>query len=388
MNVKVKVFAFTYFLFGFYLSTFLPTYFNVDIKSVIVFYRISVVVLAVLMFLVYRQHKKMTVYLLSLLLFFGFYLIKVFYYTNFTNQNFNLPPNYFYFYSIGIVILPMLVFYSCFDDVSTDKLLNFAFYPLFFTSALSLIFNYTNLITGIARVNGNEHINTLSYGYFSIALVILSYFRLYNRSSILFLSVCGICFGLLNMVLSGSRGPLVSLIIIVLLVVFVFDKNRRYRNVKITLATTVLIALSVYIYRNTELLVVERFSDSFNQLNGPQTATRIILWREAYFEFANNIIWGGSIELPHNAIYPHQILLEILMSTGLLGFLLFSFPFLKGIKTAIHLLREQSQYSWLALLYIHFFIMMMFSFSMISVGMFWYLMVFLLGFNNQKAVKL
>ena len=51
----------------------------------------------------------------------------------------------------------------------------------------------------------------------------------------------------------------------------------------------------------------------------------------------NNPVLGGSIEV--SGIYPHNIILEVLMSTGIIGFMLFVYLFI----TAFLFLKKKSK---------------------------------------------
>ncbi len=58
------------------------------------------------------------------------------------------------------------------------------------------------------------------------------------------------------------------------------------------------------------------------------------LWSMAYEEFKHHPFFGGRVEV--SGIYPHNVFLELLMATGIFGFLLFLIilfkSFIRGIR--------------------------------------------------------
>jgi len=128
--------------------------------------------------------------------------------------------------------------------------------------------------------------------------------------------------------LTGSRGPLLGLIIGVLSVVII----RLHINIKTLLSIIIVILLIIFIiglFIPQEILGRITTSDDAGKITA---AIRLLANIEALRYFANNVVFGigfGSFkfggEIFDIILYPHNIFTEILSETGIIGFILFMY---------------------------------------------------------------
>lgn len=136
---------------------------------------------------------------------------------------------------------------------------------------------------------------------------------------------------------SGSRGPLLSVIVALLFVfISVFDINngfvmfKNYWN-KILLVSILVIGLSLGLYSNGLLdTTTERLALLLNIYDmGDSASTRISLYNDAISLWIDNPVWGVGIGgfpilagYSDERVYPHNLVLEVLVEMGLIGFIL------------------------------------------------------------------
>ena len=150
-----------------------------------------------------------------------------------------------------------------------------------------------------------------------------------------------------------------------------------------------LIILTGMIYLSEKMgssLIDRMTSTSSDMAEGNDSAVRTIMWGNAFNQFANNPIMGDRLKLDGFDIYPHNILFEILQSTGFLGFIPFIILIIKVFSKSFSILKYAPQYSWISVLFIQCFTQNMFSGSIFSAS--WLMMsmaiVFAFARNENK----
>jgi O-antigen ligase len=130
----------------------------------------------------------------------------------------------------------------------------------------------------------------------------------------------------MGMLPTGSRGPLLILILVLLIRIILYLKEKYPGRGYLVLLVVVLILVSVIIYQDFFTRGSENILEEHN------VRVRIDLYREAFADFMNNPISGsgsGSFNYQiHN--YPHNIILELLAETGLIGLILFFYALKPG----------------------------------------------------------
>ena len=129
-------------------------------------------------------------------------------------------------------------------------------------------------------------------------------------------------------ILTGSRGPLMALIVAVFY--FIFSKY-RFNFVKIIALFLSVILILLILYSFVPQDIIERILNTSN--SGKITVViRLLAYIEAINNFKDSILRGigfGSYKFGGEffgaLIYPHNVFMEMLAETGLLGFLLFIF---------------------------------------------------------------
>jgi O-antigen ligase len=203
-------------------------------------------------------------------------------------------------------------------------LISFFFSILLFHYMFSSIEFYTRL--------GTEKVNPIAIGsfYTSAILFFLSGIIHVGSTNIpRIISLAIIVISIFIVFLSQSRGPVLGL----MLALPLFARKSKKTILVITILSVPVLFLT-YIYFLD--LLSTNLVDTYILVGGDQDVSanvRYDLYGHAWQIFLDNPILGGNIIVPEYNFYTHNIFLDILISTGLIGFLvllpIFLIPVLK-----------------------------------------------------------
>lgn len=259
---------------------------------------------------------------------------------------------FYYFQNLFILLLiPIALIAFDLNKAHLEYLKQVFFkYSLFFILLLFILLPFSEP----GRL-GFERLNPISIALYLGAGIIIAA----NSNIKIFIKLIHIFLSLYLMILSGSRGPLLAL----LLCLFMFFLFRSSTKVKIALGGVFLFFIAVFIRFVQDIIAIAPALARFNPTSDAgymSVGIRLEQYMSAIDIFTDNIFFGGSLlEQAHN-YYPHNLFLELAMSTGLVGIiivlLLASFTVIKAWKL------PDSQ-KWINFLTLYFFLSMMFSAS-------------------------
>lgn len=132
------------------------------------------------------------------------------------------------------------------------------------------------------------------------------------------------------MALTGSKGPILALFITMIICFLVFQKSTK-SSTKVTSIgmLLILILLSVIVFYLLPDTIIARLSN-VDIDNQKTSIVRLLAMMEGLKNFAQNVIFGlgfGSYKFETvifgELVYPHNIFIEFLSETGLIGFAIF-----------------------------------------------------------------
>jgi O-antigen ligase len=123
--------------------------------------------------------------------------------------------------------------------------------------------------------------------------------------------------------LGSSRGSVVALLLSIPLFIVFFPFKQK---VKFVLVSILLVPIISFAISFTGSSIVERILNTKEDKGGG----RNVLWDSAINHFSEHPIIGGKIEI--GGIYPHNLILETLMATGVLGLFLILPVIIKGFQ--------------------------------------------------------
>jgi O-antigen ligase len=289
-------------------------------------------------------------------LFWGIYITRLFADTIVSPMPLRLPIEEYYLQVFGLVLFPTIAFFA----VLKPEECRLAIFATLIVSVLACLANYylaiDVLLSGSIYRLGTETLNPISFGYLGATVVLLASFALLRLSlqglqGKIFM-LCSIAIGLLAVGLAGSRGPLAALVITILvLLVYTLRQNTARRAAALTVFLVVFAWIALPYVVEMGSGIVERVEATGSGAD-PSDEDRIWLWTGAWSIFLDHPVVGSGIE-PHSlGFYPHNVVLEGFMATGILGGSLLLLMLLYAAKIAIGLLQSRSEYGWIGLLYI------------------------------------
>jgi O-antigen ligase len=113
--------------------------------------------------------------------------------------------------------------------------------------------------------------------------------------------------------------------------------------------------------------------------------SRLDLWQSAWEDFLDHPLTGRAMEGRYD-IYPHNLLIESFMATGMFGGGAFLWALLLGLRAAFRLIGRSSEYGWIGFLFIQMTVYGCFSGSLWSLSGFWYMLAAVLVYGHGACV--
>ncbi|MBU0743762.1 MAG: O-antigen ligase family protein [Gammaproteobacteria bacterium] len=366
---------------GFGLVSFLPDVVGVDSRVVTVPFRLFVLLLSLGIILAALLQRKMCFNMgfKLFIVFWMFYLLRVFFYFLSPDLEIEHFAERYLLFAVVVSVIPSLAFFACIREVFLRRI------EVILYSCLSLIVIVSILLylrsgVPVDRLTGNSAQNPIEFGHISVSLIFLSLLFIFEgKGSFSFkkiVSLIMLFFGIGGLVLSASRGPLMSLIVVIV-ALLIFSKKRitspKLANLFfLFIVLVILIPIVVSVAQNQGVFVahvfdlpwVETFSSSALDI-------RIVLWKAGLKVFLNNPIFGDFFSF-FGFEYPHNIVIEAFSSAGIFMGIMLIVLIIHGVTRAIRLIKLGINTQWLGLLYLQFLIGSMFSGSLCTSDHFWY----------------
>jgi O-antigen ligase len=381
------------------------TYVNGTFRAFILLVSIFIIIICAIK---YKNIISISKYSISLVAFFFIYLLRLIWdllvlsvYTDHTKYEI------FYFY-IGNILFPAIAVLMTFRFCDKRQIVKYSFYVLLVDNILmTIVYFFQNkwnfspeiLIQRAAIIGSSDDIfiiNPISFGIYG------GYLFLTSNSLILFLKelvpkpviITGLIFGFVNLILSTSRGPflftLIGLIVLIFLFLYFSKKTLGlWRKVFISLFIT-FITLSIFIssinQNGLEIGIIQRALNLKENIQSGEKEERNELFAEGFNMFLESPLLGKKVVLDSTASYPHNVFIEILMSTGLMGFCLYIitlfFLFIKFLNI--------NSYSYSFIFFLSVFILS-YGISLTTGSLYqsvecWMLMILILAYRENKPV--
>jgi len=234
------------------------------------------------------------------------------------------------------------------------------FYPVYKSSDLPIL---GQLLSGRLE---SERLNPIAYGHLGVSVLIVSAWSLLIKREGSVLAVGGILLGGVGLLASGSRGPLLSLAVCGVLIIMLMGVRLAWLAALFASACVILFYLGWQAWGVDDIYLISRVANSMFE-----DSARVELFEAAYGAFIDNVIFGAAYPFD---TYPHNIVFEAFMATGVLGGMLMIGVLLVGVASSIKLLKESSL-SWVALLFMQYLVFVMVSSSIYYSNIFWMLWV-------------
>ena len=118
-------------------------------------------------------------------------------------------------------------------------------------------------------------------------------------------------------------------------------------------------------------LSFKRLFNIFHDLaTGSGEVVRLDIWKGSFNQFLDSPVWGDSVQRKGGS-YPHNLIIEVLMSTGIIGFVPYFTLLIFGITRSVKIIKRDPSKSWIFLFFTLTFLMGMFSGNIVTDIWFW-----------------
>ena len=375
-------------------STLCMTYF---VQNVVVFQS----VIYFLVFILYVLSRKtvlqssiktcMNLYIIFAVL----YVVRAFIELELLNHAQSLYANnstVYYFLITGLLLPAFFV-----PKLKITQSYNSVFLILSIVICISLFISLYNIFTGNViltadqRIQANERLGVIQYGHLGLTGALtgyLCYAQKNNKKIVRLLGIVVIAIGLISMLMAGTRGALVSAIVIIAIYLFAHAKMRSF--VILIIAALILFQFLDYLESIFESLgaasmmrIIRFFSEG-----GDQSSGRSEIWLKAISNILESPVWGVSCFWSSDGgeiTYVHNSFLEVTYALGLFGLFVFAKLNYVAIKACIHSIKS-SNFSGIAFsfFYLQYFTYTFFSDSIIRSPLYWFFLLMMLNIRNQQ----
>lgn len=321
---------------------------------------------------------------LPILVFWLAYIGRLLYATSVTG-NLRLSPVEYGADIVGLCLLPFLASLADYDPQmlkESRQLLMYALGTGMLTVWLALLLHGPNRTQSWLKAGrvGLDTLNPISLGQLGVSVVAVCVYSWFERpvrkSALQRVGVAVLTMsGLGVIIVSASRGPLLSLAAV--LVGLLYWRLKRGRLWQMIVAAMVMLACSGWFVQRAQQRHLEPI-ERLVQLRAPtrdrSVEGRLRIAKDAVVEFVRHPIFGSGLEERESHFYPHNVVVEAFMATGLIGGGAFLIVVVSSIVAGIMLLRQNSEGSWLGLLLLQFTVAASVSGALFKSGALWFIM--------------
>jgi O-antigen ligase len=367
---------------GFPLVSTLPVLLGLDSQAATVPYRAAVAALAFVIFFGWwvRRERVLFTWSVRITLLLWLMLIVRMLHDTIVDPlpgDIGMPLEQFLLLSLGACFIPSLVFL----ETPSDRTLEMARRGIEIAGTLAMVLI---LVLGLRGVFGGgilrrlatPVLNPISVGHLGVSVFIVALCGLAGSSApgkivrwaIMVTSIVVI-------VASASRGPILAALLVALTYSFVHRKRRRLGLGKLLFRLALLglaiagVAVAVnYLEQEGYISLIERFSDTLEDVSAQE---RIAMAIGAWQQFIDHPLLGSAFVELGFYTYPHNILLEALMATGVVGGGLLLANLAAGCLASLRLITASPAAAWVGFIFLQYVVNGMVSGSLYLDAAYW-----------------
>lgn len=338
-------------------------------------------------FIIYRNfnwEKLKNISVISLLLFWIFYLFKVWYSFNHDAYAENVLKSWNETYvriPVILVIPSLALMFIDYRKVDFKTLSIYLFYGFLGILTLNLIYGFVNSVVFL-KWPFIFTVYYISYGHYGTSLAIISLFFLlftkYSKKEF-FIYLVALFIGCFTVFIATARSPFLALALVSFFLLLV------KRDLKLIVLYFIVLALAVFgiwLYVESGHNEIKFIVRTYNWLFEGDNSLRTPLFERSIELFKESPLIGSRI-LYEDGMYPHNIFLELLMATGIVGLFIYFLKFIPVAKTLkIYLTRQKNIYYILFFaLFLQYFVLVFTSYNLFSVPEFVHLSALIIGIS-------
>lgn len=372
---------------GYPLAAVIPVLAGIENRLVSVPFRalFLLLALAVIAFLGIRRRTLYTgVFWVLLAIFWLLYGLRLLLDTVYVPAALRLSSVEYLLFSIGMTFIPMIAFMVGAGGATLERARKATLVGSVAACCIILGLAASRQLSGdagmlwVGRI-GIRTLNPIALGHLGASLVLLASYSLL-RPKFAGRSVAGLILavgiGLVTVTAAASRGPVLALgVTMVALLASTYRHGARVRAPLLGgIILTGGVLAAVALEQRFGISILYRLVSTIGA--GPEWAPdiRVQLVSRAWEQFLSSPILGSGLEEQVSRYYPHNVIVESFMATGIAGGITFVLLILTSSYMAWRLLIRDSRHAWIALLYAQYLIGAQFSGALYTNGAMWALM--------------
>lgn len=293
------------------------------------------------------------------------------------------------FYVFCITLPSVIAYYKTWDKVDYNKALQWSVVALMIIAVFNLLFNKSMLNdTVIGRISGGLALNTIAFGQCGTSLALIAvYFILFRKDVHKYIFWAILLLGVFIMLRAGSRGPVFTFLIILVLLLSMKTKKMFF-----VLLGLIVFSLLIYLFQDALLDIIENISFTLykriiNTIENGDLSGRDVIYTKVINSWLENPLIGSQFTYYYKnyPVYSHNIVLDAALQGGILGVMILLSFFFTVFKAQYYSSIYNKKMTWLVILSLQNYIggLSSGSFyqnSILSVGV---LAISLLGLNTR-----
>jgi O-Antigen ligase len=360
---RLFVYSFLACIFAFPLSSYISEFLGIQSNFLSIIARACTLALVIWYFgflLLNNLFRPVPAFYLFVL-FWLLYIIRIFHDTLQYGWMLGRPPTDYYLFALVLsffcsfpFFVPVAVPYKFMEKVTWGILI------------LLNLLGAWNILTAdvlfLERLGGNERLNPILFGMLAAMLAALSLVRLLRPGNpVLFriLNISAILLGFFNLVASASKSPVLFVLATIGGLLVYHSKKGNKKSLFLLIFILVAVVAAVFLSGMQEmlLLVFTRFTEITDD---DSSLERWDMLSGGFIQFLQEPLLGSFLEEKIHKEYPHNLVVEAFMATGLVGGTIFILYYLSAIRATINIL-FQTGFSLLSLTALSVIILSMFS---------------------------
>jgi hypothetical protein len=274
-----------------------------------------------------------------------------------------LPPAEYFAWAYGGCFIPMLAFLSSPDTRTLKLAMKMCVAAAILASIVALYSNYVALLSGRSDTFGTGRLGTdtlatIELGYLGAVTALLAAFGIVRwRGNLLrIVLLTAVVLGLFIVGAAASRGPILALAVIAVAALGAWMRGRPRKQV--VAAASVAVVVAALFLGGLNLIEEQLGFRGATRLSSVQSIQseksgeeHLKFASNAWDQFLDHPLLGSAVDEQRSKDYPHNVLLESFMATGIGGGLAFSGVLLVSLLAALRVLRSRET-GWIALVYL------------------------------------
>ena len=322
------------------------------------------------------------------------YFLRLYVATLLDSEDLRRPEQLYWIWAFGACFLPALAVLIHSNRINFDKI----YFWILSLSIATIILSLAKANTLLQGSGGNEFdinrlhlssLNPISLGHLGITCALLGICGFISRDLVgryYWMAVSAIGLGLSIAILANSRGPLLAFAVCVILLIL---GRARQLSTYMLIGILIVAAVFAFIFQLDVIFSENGVLSRFSDISSGDAASmgRLIAYQGALNQFLDSPIFGDAIEERVTGFYPHNVLLEAFMATGVVGGIPFTSFIILGLLCAWRLVRTSSQELWVGVLATQYFVGAMLSGAIYTSNTMWVLIAMVICSRINKGSK-